>query len=566
VLPYGTTLDAGREARTLNPMRLQEALLTQLPRGIRIAAFRWCIVAAILTGCTRSDSASTTDAGTRAQVLRISQRNEPADLDPAKVTLPDEFFILRALSEGLLIPSPDGGPPQPAAAERFEVSTDGLTYTFQLRPDGRWSNGEPVTAADFVESYRRLLTPGTAAPKADLFFAVRNARAFATGEIDDFPAVGFAAPNSHTLIITLARPTPRFANYVASGPWIPVNPRTLAQHGRTWTRPGRFVGNGPFVLAEWRPQQRIVVKKNPRYYDADRVALDEIHFIRFDSGDTEERAYRAGQIDVSMAVPTTKLEPYARDRPSELHRAPVAETRYLSFNTRRGPLADVRVRRALALAIDRKKLVDRVLLGGQEPTGRFLPPALRYHRDRAPFDAEQRYAPAEARQLLAEAGFAGGIDFPKLELTGWAQTPVLEAIQAMWRLELGVDVGIAVREARVHLEALRAGVYDIAFITSIPDVADPADMLGNFLGSSVNNYPQWRSPRYDALYVAATERPDTASQAKAFAALESELLQAAPVAPLYFNSRNWLMSPRVRGWREDALWTRFYRGVHLASD
>ncbi|MBI4626699.1 MAG: peptide ABC transporter substrate-binding protein, partial [Verrucomicrobia bacterium] len=467
--------------------------------------------------------------------------------------------------EGLLSPAPDGGPPRLAAAENFDVSVDGLTYTFQLRAGARWSNGEPVTADDFVASFRRVLTPATAAPKADLFFAVKNARAFATGALADFSAVGIRAPDARTVVVTLETPSPRFPLYVASGPWIPVNPRVVAQHGRNWTQPRHFVGNGPFTLAEWRPQQRIVVKKNPTYHGANATKLDEIQFLRFDSGDTEERAFRAGQVDITMAVPPSKLANYARERPPRLHRTLLAETRHLSFNTARAPLNDVRVRLALALSIDRQKIVDRVLLGGQQPAGRFLPPALRSARDTAPLATEQQLDPVEARRLLALAGFAGGRNFPKLELTGWTITPVLEAVQEMWRQELRIEVSIAVREANVHLAALRSGAYDIAFVTTLLDVTDAMALLGDFVSQAPNNLPHWQAGGYDELLARAAARPDLPSQAGDLLAAELLLLERAPVAPLYFNTRNWLMAPRVRGWQDDALWTRYYSGVWLSG-
>jgi len=501
-----------------------------------------------LIGCTKHEPAGAASA----QILRVSQRNEPADLDPATASLPDEFFVIRALSEGLLIPNPAGGAPLPAAAERYDVSPDGLVYTFHLR-ETRWSNNDPVTAADFVESYRRLLTPATAAPKANLFFAVKNARAFVTGAVADFSAVGFRAADARTLVVTLAQPAPRFPYYVASGPWIPVNPGAVAQFGRDWTQPGRFVGNGPFALAEWRPQQRIVVKRNSRYRDATRVRLDEIQFLRFDDEHTEERAYRAGQVDVTMTVPFTKLEPYARDHAGELHRAPLAETRYLSFNTQRPPLNDERVRRALALSADREKIVERVVRGGQQPARRFLSPALRPNTASS-FGASLTEDVPEAQRLLAAAGFANGKHFPHFELTAWSpsQTPVLEALQAMWRQDLGVEVSIAIRDAKVHLAALVAGTYDIAFVTTIIDVADADAVLGDFATGAPGNYPHWTDARFDA-----------SLKRQALTDAEARLLEAAPVAPLYFNTHNWLMSPRVRGWQEDALWTRCYLDVHL---
>lgn len=500
-----------------------------------------------LAGCGRRDLPP--PGGT--QILRVSQRNEPADLDPARATLPDEFLIIRAFGEGLLSPDPAGGAPHPAAAESFAVSADGLTYTFHLR-DTRWSNGEPVTAADFVESYRRLLTPATAAPKAPLFFAVRHARAFATGALADFSQVGFRAADARTLVVTLEQPQRSFPHYVASGPWIPVNPRIVEKFGRAWTQPGHFVGNGPFTLTEWRAHQRIVAEKNTGHRDAGRVRLKEIQFIRFDDGDSEERAFRAGQIDVTMDVPRTKLAGYARDPAGELHTHPLAETRYLSFNTRRPALADARVRQALGLAIDRDRLVSRVVLGAQKPATQFLPPELR--ADASPSPSAFRFDPTEAQRLLAAAGFPGGKGFPKLEVTGWSpsQVAVLEAVQGMWKRELGITVAVAVRDAKVHFAALQGADYDIGYMTAIPDVADPADLLNRLTTGAPENFPRWTDAGFDQAVAAGD-----------FATAEQRLLEAAVAVPLYFNAHHWLMSPRVRGWQEDAMWTSYYAGVWL---
>lgn len=519
-----------------------------------------CLFVAIGSGCSKRDQ----NPASPSQILRLSQRNEPADLDPAIATLPDEFAILRALSEGLLIPGPAGTDPQPGAAERYDVSPDGLTYTFHLRRNARWSNGDPLTAAHFVESYRRLLTPATAAPKAGVFFPVKNARAFVTGALADFSVVGIHSPDTHTLVITLEQPNPRFPHYVASGPWLPIHPPTLAQHGRKWTAPENFTGNGPFTLAEWRPHQRIVVKKNPRWHGAAGVRLAEIHFIHFDNADAEERAYRGGQIDATMAVPTSKLETYARERPAELRRAPLIETRYLSFNTRRPPLDDPRFRRALAFAIDRQKIVDRVLRGGQPPAGRLLPPPLHpanASRENAP---DHRHLPQVAREILQGIP-ASPEKSRRLELTAWSpsQIPVLETIQAMWRETLGLEVGITIRDAKVHLAALASGDYDIAFITAIPDVADPANLLGDLITGAPENYPQWSDASFDSHFSNLGKIADPARRDATFIDLEARILAAAPLTPLYYNTKIWLMSSRVRGWQEDGLWTRCYQTIHL---
>jgi oligopeptide transport system substrate-binding protein len=227
------------------------------------------------------------------------------------------------------------------------------------------------------------------------------------------------------------------------------------------------------------------------------------------------------------------------------------ETRYLSFNTQRPPLNNPRVRRALALALDRTQLTERVLQGGQPATGRFVPPALRAAVEPDLSAVEHSYDPAAARALLAAAKI-NPKTLPRLELSFWSTPAVLEAIQAMWRRELGIDVALAQREARVHLAALATGGYDIAFITAIPDIADPADLLGDFTTGAPENYPHWS----DAAFDAALARGDTP-------AAERRLLEAAPLTPLYFNTKIWLMSPRIRGWQEDGLWSRCYQQVFL---
>jgi oligopeptide transport system substrate-binding protein len=502
-------------------------------------------------GCAKRDAAPDAD------VLRISQRNEPATLDPQLATLPDEFFIIRALSEGLLVPSPDGGAPRPAVAASWSVSPNGLTYLFELRPDARWSNGDPVVASDFVYSIHRILSPGLAAPKAALFFALRNAAAFYAGREKDFSAVGVRALDDHRLELTLEEPTADFPAIVASGPWIPVHHDTVERDGAGWTRPGHFVGNGPFTLAVWRPDQDIVVERNPAYRDAARVKLREIRFLAFDNGDSEERAFRAGQLDVTLAVPFGKLATYRAGEPAELHTIPLYETRYLALNTRRAPLDKPEVRLALALALDRRVLVEKVLQGGQLPAYSFIPPGL------GGYTPAHRFAEdaAKARQNLTEAGFPQGRGFPRLELTTWVSTPVLEAIQQMWRSELGIEVVIAQREARTHLAALAAGNFDLALVTAIPDYDGASDLFTQLKSGNPGNYPHWSSGEFDRLVTEAGRAGSTALRNTHYQAAEKILLLEMPLVPLYFNTQNFLLQPRVRNWQTDRLWTRSYQNI-----
>lgn len=572
-----------------------------------------CFLWPILPACSKRE------AETPERVLRLSQRNEPATLDPQLASLPDEFFVLRALSEGLVAPVPEGVavPVEgvlPGVAEKWAPSPDGLSWTFRLREDARWSNGDPVTAGDFVYTIHRALDPALAAPKAPLFFALKNAEAFYRGTVTDFAKVGALARNDRTLVLTLEHPAPHLLALAASGPWLPVHASTVARFGDTrgsaWTRPGNFVGNGPFILAEWRPQEVITVKKNPLYHSAARVHLDGIRFQAYDNENTEERAFRALQVDVTMTLPSSKLAAYT---PLLLHRQPLAETRFLALNVRRAPLSDPRVRRALALALDRPALVESVLKGGQQPAYTFIPPGLGGYQPAggpaldangwsaasptraepvkrprsSPDDAQtladntvkgspsslgtavsrlqgdRSLANEEARRLLADAGFPSGRNFPKLEVSTWTNNPVLEAVQQMWRHELGIEITIVLREAKVHVAALHTGDYAIGFLPAIPDFGDPAALFSELATGAPGNYPQWSNVRYDAIVAEAIQTTNRAQRLSLYQKAEQILLAELPLVPLYFNAQNYLVAPRVTNWQQDRLWNRFYLDLSL---
>jgi oligopeptide transport system substrate-binding protein len=518
-----------------------------------------CLCWSFLVSCSKQPEAPP------APLLRISQRNEPATLDPQLATLPDEFFVIRALSEGLLAPAPGGGAPLPAVAAGWSVSPDGLTYTFELRPEARWSNGDAVTAADFVYSIRRALAPALAAPKVAVFFPLKNAAAYHDGREKDFAAVGVRAVTDHRLELTLAAPAADFPAMVASGPWIPVHRATVEQGGRMddrgnkWARPGTFVGNGPFTLTTWRTAQEIAVTRNPAYREAAHVALAGIRFLAFDNRDSEELAFRAGQVDVTMDVPFTKIPGYRTAQPPTLRTVPLRETRCIVLNTQHPPLTDPRVRRALSLALDRTALTERVLQGGQMPARSFVPAGLGGYQLLATPEEDA----AEARRLLAEAGFPGGRGFPRLELATWTNSPVLEAIQQMWHRELGIEVGLAQREARTHLASLAAGDYTLALWPAIPDYNGASDLFTQLTTGNPANYPHWGNPEFDRLVAEAGRIPDSAGRNVLYHQAEKLLLEEQPLIPLYFNAQNFLVRPGVEHWLTDGLWTRFYQPIEL---
>ena len=338
-------------------------------------------------------------------------------------------------------------------------------------------------------------------------------------------------------------------------PEIKLKAGRIDQRDTAWTRPENFTGNGPFTLHSWQANQEIAVVRSKTYRDSARVPLQEIHFVVFDNSDTEERAFRAGQLDVTMTVPFTKLATYRANEPALLHHAPLHETRYLSLNTTRPPLNDVRVRRALALALDRTAITEKILRGGQRPAFSFIPPGLGGYTPRELITENA----ATARQLLSDAGYPGGRGFPRLELTSWATTPaVLEAIQQMWRQELGLEIALVQREARTHLVALASGDYAIALATAIPDYDGVSALSDELRSGNPGNYPRWKNAGFDRLATAASRAAAASERNHAYQEAEKVLLDDMPLIPLYFNAQNFLIQPRVKNWRADRLWTRFY--------
>jgi oligopeptide transport system substrate-binding protein len=517
------------------------------------------------SGCAKRETAAKPEP-----TLRISQRNEPGTLDPQLATLPDEYFTARALFEGLTTPNPEGGDPLPGVAERWSCSPDGLRWTFHLRANAKWSNGDPVTAQDFIWSFRRMLTPSLGAAKAPLFFFVRQARAYVRGEVTDFSAVGFAAPDARTLVVTLDQPTPFLPALAATGAWLPVHPATVERHGigrgSRWSEPGNLVGNGPYSLAGWTRAQRIELRRNEHYWDRDAVRVPVVQLVMFDNNDAEERAFRAGQIDITMTVPAARLEHYRQNEPAVLRRQPLFETRYLSLNTQRPPLGDARVRQALSLALDRRALTERVLKGGQEPTQTVIPPGLGGY-PRTPIDPlPPEIRVVEARRLLTAAGYPDGQGFPRLEFSTWTNTPVLETVQQMWKQTLGIETAIALREGRAHMAALAAGDYDLALMPFIPDFDNPQDVLAELLSNSPTNYGRWSNPDYDRLVTSAARLAAPPPGNTQYGAAEQLLIREMPVIPMYFSTQHYLVAPRVKGWRSDPLWTRYYKHVTVDED
>ena len=521
-----------------------------------------------LAGCAKRETP--VEESIRTRTLLIGNQNEPATLDPHVADAITDQIILVALFEGLAVIDEKTSQPLPGVAERWDISPDGLTYTFHLRADARWSNGDPVTARDFAFSFQRILTPAFGSTYSYMLWPIKNAERFNKGELKDFSTVGVEVVDDRTLRLHLERPTPYLPALTTHPTWMPVHRATLEKFGGTvdrnsaWTRAGNFVGNGPFTLAEWTPNARIVVAKNPRYWDAARTWLERVIFFPTEKADTEDHNFRAGQVHITYDVPKSKIPVYRGQSPSPLRIDPLLNITYLTFNVTKPPFTDPRVRRALSIAIDRETISKRVLLGGYPPAPSMVPPNCGPYTSRAGVPTDF----AEARRLLAEAGFPGGKNLPSIPVqvrNNESEPRVLEAIQAAWLRELGVRITIEPYEQKTLFQNEQTLSHTLGSLGWTADFADPVTFLDVFRTGSGQNWTGWGSRDYDALLDQAANTADATTRLEIFQKAEAMLLQAAPVAPLYYNARAYLIHPAVKNWDPAPLGLHRFQLVELKN-
>lgn len=524
------------------------------------------LLLALLAGCGQRETPA--EAGVRAGTLLVGNLAEPQQLDPQLIAAFTDQNIAVALFEGLCALDERTSQPVPGVAERWEASPDGLTWTFHLRASAKWSNGDPLTAQDFVASWRRILAPTLAAEYAYLLYPLKNAAALNAGRTTDFSALGAEAVDDRTLRLTLEHPTPYLPALTAQPAWFPINPRVLARFGElnqrnaAWTRPENFVGNGPFKLEAWAPNARLVAVRNPAYWDAARVRLNRIVFFPTESPEVEERNFRAGQVHLTYGVPTAKLASYQRENPAALRLDPFLQAIFLRFNTTRPPFTDARVRRALSLAVDRDAIAASVLRGAGTAARSFTPPDCAGYTARASVPTDF----AAARRLLAEAGFPDGRGLPPLDLqvrNDEHQPRVAEVLQAQWARELGVTLTITPLEQKTWVQNQQTLNYALSGAGWIGDFVDPVTFLDLFVSTGGNNWTGWASEAYDRLIAQAAATPDAAARHEVFQQAEALLLEQAPIAPVFLGTRAYLIHPAVQGWEPSLLGLHQYKKVYL---
>ena len=504
-----------------------------------------------LTGCTGGESNVTT--GNRDQVLHYGNGSEPQGLDPHVVTGVPENHLIRALFEGLAVKNPYTLEPEPGVAESWEFSEDGRVITFHINPAAKWSNGDSMTAEDYVWSWQRALNPAMGNLYAYMLYPVKNAEAYATGKLENPDDVGVKALDKLTLQVTLNEPTPYFLQLMDHYSTFAVHRPTLEKFGKAtdrftkWTRVANIVSNGPFKLTEWRLNRRITIEKSETYWDADTVKLNAVVFYPTENIVSEERMFRAGQLHYTGAVPLEKIPVYEAMDNSPYVQAPYLGTYFFLINTGRPPVDDVRVRQALSMAVDRQMLADTVMQKSVLPAYSITPPGALGYQPPKLFG----YDVDKARALLAEAGYPNGEGWPGLEITyntSESHRKIAVALQQMWKKALNIDITIANQEWKVYLDSVTQMDFQIARRGWIGDYVDPNNFLDLYITGGGNNNTGYADPRYDELILQKAPKAKTKEERFAlFNEAETMMMKEMPIIPIYTYTSKHLIHPAVRG-------------------
>lgn len=482
------------------------------------------------------------------QVITYNLSTEPETLDPAASTGKTEATVQMALFEGLTRLDKDNQV-IPGIAEKWDISEDGLKYTFYLR-DAKWTNGDAVTAYDFEYAWKRLLDPEMANEYAYQAWYIKGAEEYSNGEgkIED---VAIRALDAKTFEFELHTKTPYFLSLTAFPNLYPVN-KAVAEANKDWhTAVETFVSNGPFKMTSWEHNQKIVLSKNESYWAADSVKLETINMVMIESADTELTMFDTDQIDIAETTPTVETARLIAEGKATVYDD--LATYYYMFNVNKKPFDDVRVRRALTLAIDRQSIIDNVTQAGQKPALAFVPggipdaePGKEYREVGGDLFKEDV---AEAKRLLAEAGYPDGKNFPAVELlynTSEGHKKIAEAIQEMWNTNLGIQVTLTNQEWGVYLQTRKAGDYQVARAGWGADYIDAMTFMDMWVTGGGNNQTNWGNAEYDRLIDVAKKNSDNAVRQQAMHDAEKILMEEMPILPIYFYTNVNMYKPWVK--------------------
>jgi oligopeptide transport system substrate-binding protein len=490
-------------------------------------------------------------AGEKSFVYNLAV--EPRTIDPVLNNAVDGSVVIFNLFEGLVRIGLDDAP-EAGHAESWEVSEDGMTWTFHLRKGLKWSDGVPITAEHFRYGFLRLLDPENASPYAHYGFCLKNGEAYYNGKAKA-EDVGLKAVDDATFVIQLEFQTPLLLDYLAYHIFFPARPEIVAKDPRGWTsKPETIVCNGPFVLTDWQHNSEMTIKKNPNYWDADSVKIDGVRLVMITDSNTALAAFKAGKLDFLKTPPAPMLPQLFQSGEAKV--APTLGTSFSVFNVKKKPFDDVRVRKAFALAVDRTALVEKVTMGKQKPAAGFIPYGIPGPAKDKDFRAAsgKDYLPLRAdvegaKKLLAEAGYPDGKGFPKVTYkynSNVGNTALAEALQAMWKQNLGVEVELFAEEWKVFIDTRAQHNFEIARHAYLVDFFDAGSLLELWLTGTYENYAEYSDARYDEVVKASLREMDTAKRVGYLLEAEDILMRDMPVLPLYFYATPYMQSARVK--------------------
>jgi oligopeptide transport system substrate-binding protein len=495
-------------------------------------------------------------------ILLRGNKDEPETLDPQKADGSEEFWVQSDLFEGLTRVDPHGKI-VPGVARNWEIAGDGLSWTFHLRPDLKWSDGTPLTAEDFVWSMRRAVDPNTAASYASILYPIAGARAINSGREKDLATLGVTAPDAGTLVIRLETPTAYLAGVMTLGIAMPVPRRAIEAYGADWTRPGHIIGNGAFVMESWTPELEIHMKRNPNYYDAAAVKLDGVVWSVNPVDETALKRYRAGDLDIAR-VPHPMVPALKREMPAALHTGTQLWTTYIIINTRRAPFDDVRLRQALSMLIDRDALTGKIDPHDETSAYALVPPGIDGYTPQTPDWAGRTMAERQeqAKALLRAAGY-GPSNPARLEVlypAAEAQRRLLTAMAAMVK-PYGIDFVPQAEENQVVEASQRNHEDQASYYGWNADYPDPWTFLALFRSDAGGlNTPDYRNPDYDALLDQAVATLDPAARDRILEQAERLIARDMPVIPITYDNWPRAVSPKVTGYFDNPL------DQHLSRD
>ncbi|WFU07812.1 peptide ABC transporter substrate-binding protein [Rhizobium sp. CB3090] len=485
-----------------------------------------------------------------AATLNIHNGGDPTSLDPQKISGDWENRIDGDIFEGLVTEDPKDNP-IPGQAASWTISPDQKVYTFKLRDGIKWSDGQPVTAQDFVFAFQRLMDPKTAAQYAYLQYTILNAEKINKGEIKDLTQLGVKAIDDKTLEITLENPTPYFLNALMHYTAYPLPKHVVEAKGDEWVKIGNIVTNGPYKPVEWVPGSHVTNVKNDQYYDAKDIKIDKVNFYTLEDQAAALKRYRAGEFDILTSFPADQYDWIQKNLPGQAHVVPFLGTYYYVLNATKPPFNDKRVRQALSMAVNREVIGPKILGTGELPMYSWVPPGTANYGEPAYVswkDEPYKQKVEEAKKLLKDAGF--GPDHPlKAQLrynTNDNHKRIAVAIAAMWK-PLGVDIELYNTETKVHYDEMQRGQVEIGRAGWLADYNDPINFL-NLLSTGVEmNYGRWSNPDYDTLIKRGNEQTDLKKRAEIYKKAEQLALDDSAAIPIYYYVSQNIVAPKVQG-------------------